>query len=97
MIIEILDLAEQDLVDGFLFYEAQQAGLGSYFLTNIYADIELLRLNAGVHSKPYKNYYRLLSQRFPFAVFYKAQGNKALIHAVLDCRRDPAQLAERLK
>jgi hypothetical protein len=97
MIIEILDLAEQDILDGFLFYEAQQAGLGSYFLTNIYADIESLRLNAGIHNKDYKNYYRLLSQRFPFAVFYKLTEDRVSIHAVLDCRRDPGQLIERLK
>ena len=60
MKIRILDLAEQDLVEGFRFYEAQETGLGSYFLTNIYADIESLRLYAGVHEKPFKAYYRLL-------------------------------------
>lgn len=97
MIIEILDLAEQDILDGFLFYEAQQAGLGAYFLTNIYADIESLRLNAGIHHKDYKNYHRLLSQRFPFAVFYKLTEGRVSIHAVLDCRRVPGELDERLK
>ncbi|HBB87460.1 MAG TPA: hypothetical protein DC047_07590 [Blastocatellia bacterium] len=97
MIIEILDLAEQDLIDGFLFYEAQEAGLGSYFLTNIYADLESLRRNAGIHNKDYKNYYRLLSHHFPFAVFYKLTQDRVSIHAVLDCRRDPRQLDERLK
>lgn len=51
------------------FYEEQSAGLGSYFLTNLYAEIESLRIYAGIHSKPYKDYYRLLSRRFPFAVF----------------------------
>ena len=47
MKIRILDLAERDLVEGFRFYEAQETGLGSYFLTNLYADIESLRLYAG--------------------------------------------------
>jgi hypothetical protein len=32
MRVEILDEAEQDLVDGAHFYEAQEAGLGQYFL-----------------------------------------------------------------
>ncbi len=32
MKIEILDEAEQDLVEGFSFYEKQSAGLGAYFL-----------------------------------------------------------------
>ena len=40
MSIEILDKAEDDLVEGYLFYDAQQAGLGAYFLESLYSDIE---------------------------------------------------------
>lgn len=96
MIIKILDLAERDLVEGFRFYEAQEAGLGSYFLTNLFADIESLRIYAGIHEKPFKAYYRLLSRRFPFAVFYTFEEDLVAIYAVLDCRRDPAWIRERL-
>jgi plasmid stabilization system protein ParE len=71
MRILILDEAKRDLIDGFRFYEDQGVGLGSYFLTNLYSDIDALNNYAGIHSRPYKDYYRLLSQRFPFAVFYK--------------------------
>lgn len=42
MKIEILDTAQRDLVEGFRFYEEQGVGLGSYFLTSLYADIESL-------------------------------------------------------
>jgi hypothetical protein len=35
MTIEILDKAEDDLVEGYLFYEAQQAGLGVYSYPNV--------------------------------------------------------------
>ena len=31
----ILDRAEDDLVDGFDFYELQEAGLGQYFLLSL--------------------------------------------------------------
>jgi hypothetical protein len=96
VIIKILDLAERDLIEGHRFYEAQEAGLGSYFLTTLFADIESLRLYAGVHEKPFKTYYRLLSNRFPFAVFYTIKENIVSIHAVLDCRRDPAWVRKRL-
>ena len=97
MRVEILDQAEEDLIEGFQFYEGQQAGLGSYFLVNLYADIESLRLYGGVHQKAYKHYHRLLSRRFPFGVFYTVQESTAFIHAVLDCRRDPAWQRERLE
>jgi hypothetical protein len=61
MKIESLDTAWRDLVEGFRFYEEQGVGLGSYFLTSLYADIESLRVYGGIHSKPYKHYHRLLS------------------------------------
>jgi hypothetical protein len=35
MKLQILDQAEADLIEGFHFYEAQQAGIGEYFLTNL--------------------------------------------------------------
>ena len=96
MNIEILDQAEQDLVEGFHFYEEQEPDLGSYFLANLYADIESLQFFGGVHRKVYRTYHRLLSKRFPFAVFYTLAGQTVFIHAVVDCRQDPAWLRERL-
>jgi hypothetical protein len=51
MKIQILDEAEQDLVDGFRFYEAQDEGLGDYFLNSIFSDIDSLQLYAGIHAR----------------------------------------------
>lgn len=96
MKLEVLDQAVEDLIEGFHFYEDQQAGLGSYFLTNLFADIESLRLYGGVHRQAYRNYHRLLSKRFPFAVFYKVEQETVFVHAVVDCRRDPAWIRKRL-
>jgi hypothetical protein len=96
MKIVILDEAKGDLIEGFRFYEEQATGLGPYFLANLYADIESLKVHAGTHLKSYKDYYRLLSNRFPFAIFYKIDDNTALVYAVLDCRRNPAWIRKRL-
>lgn len=97
MKIEILDQAEQDLAEGFHFYEDKEPNLGTYFLTNLFSDIESLRLYGGIHSKPYKGYHRLLSNRFPFGVFYKIKDETVFAHAVLDCRRHPSWLRKRLR
>jgi hypothetical protein len=35
-----MDEAEQDLIDGFHFYEAQVEGLGEYFPDALSADVE---------------------------------------------------------
>jgi hypothetical protein len=97
MRIEILERAEDDLFEGYLFYETQETGLGVYFLDSLYSDIESLRLYAGVHRVAYRDYHRMLSKRFPFAVFYTLWENAAQIHAVVDCRRRPAWIREHLR
>jgi plasmid stabilization system protein ParE len=94
--VRILDEAERDLTDGFRFYEAQSVGLGDYFLDSLYADIDSLRLYAGIHPL-HSGQHRLLSKRFPFAVYYEVDSGVARVNAVLDCRRDPAWIQERLK
>lgn len=43
MRLEILDKAEDDLVEGYQFYENQQPGLGAYFLQSLYSDVESLK------------------------------------------------------
>jgi hypothetical protein len=63
--IEILNLAELDILDGFHFYESQASELSLHFLENIYSDIDSLALNAGIHLKPHKNFHRLLSKKIP--------------------------------
>ncbi|MBN1553050.1 type II toxin-antitoxin system RelE/ParE family toxin [bacterium] len=97
MKIQILDAAEDDLIDGYYFYEAQDKGLGMYFLDSLYSDIESLKLFAGIHSVHFKKFYRLLSRRFPFAVYYRIENNVIRIYAILDCRRDPAWLRRQLE
>jgi plasmid stabilization system protein ParE len=95
MRIEILDEAERDLLDGAFFYETQDVGLGQYFLDSLFSDIDSLQLYAGVHSVHF-GFHRLLSQRFPFAIYYRVDGAIARVWAVLDCRRDPERTANRL-
>ena len=96
MIIQILDDAEQDLIDGFNFYDSQEFGLGDYFIDSLFSDIDSLHLYAGIHPIRF-NYHRMLSQRFPFAIYYEIEGNTARIWAVLDCRQNPDSTGKRLR
>jgi plasmid stabilization system protein ParE len=95
MTILILPSARDDLSDGFDFYERQQAGLGDYFQESLFSDIESLRLYAGIHPKRF-GCHRLLSQRFPYAVYYDRDGLIARVWAVLDCRLNPKAIREKL-
>ena len=95
MKIRILESASQDLIDGFHFYEKQSIGLGNYFIDSLFSDIDSLQIYAGIHPI-YFGYHRMLSKRFPFAIYYKISDNEALVYAVLDCRRNPALIRKQL-
>jgi hypothetical protein len=95
MIVDISSDAEQDLAEGFWFYERQSPGLGNYFRSCLIADIESLEYYAGVHSK-HCGYFRSLSKRFPFGIFYGCDNERALVIAVLDLRREPMWIRKRL-
>lgn len=95
MKITILDAAERDLEDGFRFYERQSPGLGVYFLDSLSSDIDSLAYYGGIHCQAL-GHHRLLSKRFPFAVYYQIGGDEVIVMAVLDCRRNPSWIRERL-
>ena len=97
MRIEILPSALQDLADGFAFYEDNEPGIGSYFLDSLYADIDSLKRTAGIHAVYFAQYHRDIALRFPYAIFYTMEKETVFVHAVLDCRRDPKSIRERLR
>lgn len=96
MRIEILDEAQDDLVEGCRFYDRREPGLGAYFLDCLFSDIDSLRLFAGVHAMVH-GHHRCLSKRFPFAVYYRVEAEVVYVYAILDCRRHPLWIRHRLK
>ncbi len=96
MKIQILDEAQEDLIQGFRFYEGQEPGLGTYFLDCLFSDIDSLLVYAGVHAVTY-TYHRCLSKRFPFAIYYNLDKEVVRVHAVLDCRQNPSWIRKRLR
>ena len=96
MKLRILDLAEADLLSGYQFYERQAAGIGSYFLETLLSDIESLHLYAGIHREVF-GFHRMLSKRFPYAVYYTLSAEEVRVWRVLDCRRDPRWIQTQLR
>jgi plasmid stabilization system protein ParE len=94
--LRLLSLAEADLLAGFVFYERQSPGVGVYFLDSLTADIESLRLHAGIHRRMV-GVFRLLSRRFPYAVYYRVEGDEVQVWRVLDCRCDPQWIFRQLQ
>ena len=95
MRIKVLSSAVNDLHAGRLFYEPQGEGLGEYYFDSLFSDIDSLVLNAGIHPKVF-GYHRLLSKRFPYAVYYTIEDDVAVVWRVLDLRRNPDTIRQAL-
>ncbi len=64
----LLQEAVRDLENGKTFYESRERGVGDYFRDSLLADLESLVIYGGVHKKTF-GFYRLLSRRFPYAIY----------------------------
>jgi len=95
MNIRLLESAKDDLRSGWSFYERQSSGLGNNFLAVVDSDVQSLALYAGTHVK-IGGFYRMLIKRFPFALYYLVNESSIDIYAILDCRRDPIWIRDRL-
>jgi plasmid stabilization system protein ParE len=94
--LRLLSLAFDDLDAGRRFYDRQQQGLGDYFLDSLFSDIEALLLHAGVHQQVH-GYHRALSDRFPYAIYYRVTGEEIEVWRVLDCRQNPVRISKSLQ
>jgi hypothetical protein len=91
MQLRILPSAFGDLDRGRAFYAQHGEELGDYFLDSLFADIDSLALYAGIHMIVW-GFHRMLARRFPYAIYYKVDGDVCTVWRVLDCRRNPHAL-----
>jgi plasmid stabilization system protein ParE len=94
--IQILPSAIKDLERGRDFYNQQGETLGQYFIDSLFSDIDSLVIYGGIHSKHW-DYHRLLSKRFPYAIYYRLREETIEIWRVLDCRQHPRKIRRALK
>jgi hypothetical protein len=89
----VLVLAEAagDVESGWEFYERQDAALGAYFVGCILQDLRRLETLHGAHPV-HHGLMRMLSDRFPFGIYYRETNDAIEVLAILDLRRDPDRI-----
>ena len=86
--VSIRPAAESDLRQARDWYEEQRAGLGEEFLLSI-ADA-MIRLEESPERVPayYRDFRRLLTERFPYKIFYRIEKDAVIVFRVLHVARD---------
>lgn len=97
MTIIITESASDDIAEGYLFYDRQHPGLGSYFESSILTDIRSLTIYHGVHEVHFDHYFRKITKHFPYAIYYTVDDDVIRVHGIFDTRRDPARFRDRLE
>ena len=96
MIIDLLDEAKEDIINGGLFYRRQGGeSLKEYFIDSVFASIDSLAWRAGTNSIHY-GCYRLLVDKFPYSVYYCIEDDVVKVWRVFDNRRDPEWIERQL-
>ena len=85
-----------DLESGRKFYESCEPGVGNYFQEALLTDLDSLILYAGIHEICF-GFHRMLSKRFPYAIYYKQEGETAYVYGILDMRQNPTRILAALK
>ena len=86
--VAVLTEAAADIEAGSSFYERQESGLGAYFIRSILQDLHRLESLHGPHPI-HHGLMRMLSERFPFGIYYREAADAIEVLAILDLRRDP--------
>jgi len=90
MKIKLSSGAERDIERGIDFYRKIDLDLAVYFNDCISADIDSLKLYAGVYASV-DGWHYTFANRFPFVIWYGVRGDIAVVYAVLDGRSEPSE------
>jgi toxin ParE1/3/4 len=81
--------AEEDVRQGYLWYEERQAGLGQRFITALDAALAAIQERPEAYHQVEGEVRRALAKRFPYGIFYVVEPQRIVVLAVLHTARDP--------
>jgi toxin ParE1/3/4 len=80
--------AEADLREAQLWYNSRRPGLGDELLDEVKHAIGLLAKHPEQRPIYYNGFRRLITQRFPYKMFYRLEDNRVIVFRILHFKRD---------
>ena len=96
-VIMLLDAAETDLDDAFIWYELNKPGLGINFIFEVEKSFKHILMYPQASGKQYKNTFRFVMKRFPYSIYYilNLATSQIQILGILHHKQDPKTLKKR--
>jgi len=87
--------AEADLATARDWYERQRARLGAELLLCVEEVLERIGRTPEMYRVVHHDIRRVLTRRFPYAVYYRIVGNDVVVLGILHMHRDPREWQSR--
>jgi toxin ParE1/3/4 len=87
---------EADIFTAYAWYEGRARGLGEEFLRVFYSTVFSVRANPRLSPEIDRGFRRRLLRRFPYGLYYKAEGKEVIVFGVFHCARDPRDIREEI-
>lgn len=87
-VVSIRDAALIDLQQAWNWYESHRVGLGDEFLVAVADALEDLEQSADRQPVYYRGFRRVMTERFPYKLFYRIDRDFVIVFRVLHAARD---------
>jgi hypothetical protein len=81
--------AETEMINGAMWYESQQNGLGKRFLTVIQDALNKIEIHPGIYPLVEGDVHRCLTKTFPYGVLFRIKPDFIAVIAIMHLHRDP--------
>jgi plasmid stabilization system protein ParE len=94
----LMDEAESDLDEAFIWYELQRPGLGIIFIEDVEKVFQFIEQNPVASERIYQKIHRKVVKRFPYSIYYRLDDAYLQIQVVgiLHHKRNPKTWKDRL-
>jgi plasmid stabilization system protein ParE len=96
-VLRFLSEVEDDVVASYAWYEGKALGLGDEFLRLFYAVANEILRSPLLSPKVYGEFRRRLVRRFPYAIYFRIEGNEVVVFGLFHCARDPRTIGSTLR
>lgn len=94
----LMEEAELDIDDAFIWYELQKPGLGKEFIAEVEKVFQFIIQNPMASEKIYLKTHRQVVKRFPYSIYYRFNNTRLHIEVigVFHQKRNPKILKDKL-
>jgi plasmid stabilization system protein ParE len=94
MIYELIfkEEANNEVFEGYCWYEKQQPGLGESFLEEIEKYLKIIAKNPHLYAIRHNNKRAAILRRFPYLIAYEQTEKQIVVYAVFNTSQNPRKL-----